>query len=107
VAQRGVEVQFYSSKTLALESGEGSASRPGRTLPQGKTRYPLYRRLGGPQGRSGQVRKISSHTGIQSPDRLGRSQSLYRLSYPGPQLGEEPCVNNINNFPKMMVSHFR
>ena len=23
-----------------------------------KTRYPLYRKLGGPQGRSGQVRKI-------------------------------------------------
>jgi hypothetical protein len=28
-------------------------------LPPGKTRYPLCRRLGGPQGRSGQVRKIS------------------------------------------------
>jgi hypothetical protein len=28
-------------------------------LPQGKTRYPLYRRLGGPQGQSGRVRKIS------------------------------------------------
>jgi hypothetical protein len=43
----------------ALEGGEGSASRPGRFLPPGKTRYLLYRRLGGPQGRSGQVRKIS------------------------------------------------
>jgi hypothetical protein len=28
-------------------------------LPPGKTRYPLYRRLGWPQGRSGLVRKIS------------------------------------------------
>ena len=28
------------------------------TLPPGNTRYPLYRRLGGPQGRSGWVRKI-------------------------------------------------
>jgi hypothetical protein len=27
-------------------------------LSKGKTRYPLYRRLGGPQGRSGQVQKI-------------------------------------------------
>ena len=36
-----------------------SASRHGCSLPLGKTRYPLYRRLGGPQGRSGQVRKIS------------------------------------------------
>ena len=26
-------------------------------LPPGKTRYPLYRRLGGPQGRSGRLRK--------------------------------------------------
>ena len=29
-------------------------------LPQGKTRYQLYRGLGGPQGRSGRVRKMSS-----------------------------------------------
>ena len=39
--------------TAALEGGEWSAARPGRTLPQGKTRYLFYRRLGGPQGRSG------------------------------------------------------
>ena len=52
--------------TTALEGGEGSASRPGRSLPPGKTRYPLYRRLGGPQGRSGQVRKISPPPGFDS-----------------------------------------
>jgi len=28
-------------------------------LPSGNIQYTLYRRLGGPQGRSGQVRKIS------------------------------------------------
>jgi len=50
--------------TTALEGGEGSASRPGRSLPPGKTRYPLYRRLGGPQGRSGEVRKISPPPGF-------------------------------------------
>ena len=50
--------------TSALEGGEGSASRPSRTLPEGKTRFPLYRRLGGPQGRSGQVRKISPPPGF-------------------------------------------
>jgi hypothetical protein len=33
-------------------------------LTQGKTRYPLCRRLDGPQGRSGQVRKISLSTGF-------------------------------------------
>ena len=68
--------------TTALERGEWSASRPGRSLLPGKTRYPLYRRLGGPQGRSGQVRKISPPTGIRSPDRPARRQSLYRLRYP-------------------------
>jgi hypothetical protein len=50
--------------TTTVEGGEGSASRPGRSLPPGKTRYPLYRRVGGPQGRSGQVRKISPPPGF-------------------------------------------
>jgi hypothetical protein len=31
----------------------------GRTLPPGKTRYPLYRRLGGPQGRSGRAENLA------------------------------------------------
>jgi hypothetical protein len=59
---------------------EGSASSLCRSLPPWKTRYPLYKRLGG-QGRSGQVRKISPPTGIRSPFRPARSQSLYWLSY--------------------------
>jgi hypothetical protein len=33
-------------------------------LPAGKARYPLYKRLGGPQGRSGRVRKISPTLGF-------------------------------------------
>jgi hypothetical protein len=53
-------------------------------LPPGKTRYPLYRRLGGLQGRSKRVRKISPPTGIRSPDRPARNESLYRLSCRGP-----------------------
>ena len=57
--------------TAALEGGEWSAAGPGRTLPPGKTRYPLYRRLGGPQGRSGQAEYLAP-TGIQSPDRPAR-----------------------------------
>jgi len=50
--------------TMALEGGEVSALRPVRSLPLGKTRYPFYRRMGGPQGRSGQVRKISPSPGF-------------------------------------------
>ena len=79
----GMEVLLYSFMTTALEGGEGSASRPGRSLQPGKTQYPLYTRLGGPQDRAEQVRKISPPppTGIRSPDRPALSQSLYRLSY--------------------------
>ena len=33
-------------------------------LPLGKTQYPLYRRLGRPQGRSGRVQKISPLLGF-------------------------------------------
>ena len=51
--------------TAALEVGEWSAARPGRALPPGKTRYPFYRRLGGPQGRSGQAENLVP-TGIRS-----------------------------------------
>jgi hypothetical protein len=50
--------------TSVLEGGEGSASRPDRILPPGKNRYPLCRRLGGPQGRSAQVGKISPTPGF-------------------------------------------
>jgi len=67
---------------MALEEGEGSALRPGRSLSPGKARYTFYRRMGGPQGWSGQVRKISHPTGIRTPNRPARSPSLYRLSYP-------------------------
>jgi hypothetical protein len=44
----------YSFLTSALDGGEWPASRPDHTLPRRKElRYPLYRRLGGPQSRSG------------------------------------------------------
>jgi len=44
--------------TAVVEGGEWSAARPGRTLPPGKTRYPFYRRPGGPQGRSGRAENL-------------------------------------------------
>ena len=60
---RGIALLFLEHDT---RRDEGSVSRPGRSLPPGKTRYPLYRRLGGPQGRSGRVREISSAPGFES-----------------------------------------
>ena len=51
--------------TAALEGGEWSAARPGRTLPPGKTWYPFYGRLGGSQGQPGRVGNLVP-TGIRS-----------------------------------------
>jgi hypothetical protein len=47
------------SLTLALDGGLGGQRHAPAALPPGNTRYPLYRRLGGLQSRSGRVRKIS------------------------------------------------
>jgi hypothetical protein len=54
---------FTPSLTSALDGVDGLHHAPA-ALPPGKTRYPLFRRLGGPQGRSGQVRKISPLPGF-------------------------------------------
>jgi len=57
---------MYSS-TLALTSAldeVGGKSHTPAALPPRKNRYPLYGRLGGPQGRSERVRKISPPSGI-------------------------------------------
>jgi hypothetical protein len=56
---------------------------PRPRYPPGKTSHALYRRLGGPQGRSAWVRKISPPTRIRTPDHPARSESLYRLGYRG------------------------
>jgi len=84
VAQRVGRGLLYSSMTAAPEGGEWSAVRPGRTLPPVKTRYSFYRRLGGPQDRSGMAENLIP---IGIVFFLSRSvqhvaQSLYRLSYP-------------------------
>ena len=59
---------MYSStlpSASALDGVGGNRHAPA-ALPPAKTRYPLYRRLGGPQDRSGRVRKISPQPGIDS-----------------------------------------
>ena len=63
----GPEGKWRYSCTLSLTSavdGVGGQSHAPATLPPGKTRYPLYRRLGGLQNRSGRVRKISFPPGF-------------------------------------------
>ena len=52
----------------------------------GNTRYQLYRRLGGPQGRSGQVRKISPPPGFD-PRTVQPVASRYTDYSTGPKNG--------------------
>jgi hypothetical protein len=59
----GVQAQLYSFFNLGTIRGGWSTPRPGR-FPPGKTRYPLYRKLGGPRGRSRWVRNISPPPGF-------------------------------------------
>ena len=46
--------------------GVGGQRHAPAALPPGKIRYPLYRRLGGPQGQSGRVRKIPTAPGFDT-----------------------------------------
>jgi hypothetical protein len=73
----------YCFFNLGDRWGGQSTPRTGRFTPEKETRYPLYRRLGGPQGRSGRENLAPLPTGIRSTDRPARSKSLYRLGYPG------------------------
>ena len=89
----------------------GQRHAPGHFTPGKETRYPLYRRLVGPHGRSGRVRKISPPTGIRSLDLPARSKSLYRLSYPGHSHRGTTikCPLFLSNFhePGLCSTHFR
>jgi len=60
-----VKVMFnLEQATKVQRESMGIAPRPDRFTPEQETRYQLYRRLGGPEGRSGRVRKISPTPGF-------------------------------------------
>jgi len=78
---RGIALLFHDRDT---RRGWVVSSTPRPHFTSGKDRYPFYRRLGGPQGRSGRAGNLVP-TGIyffSIPDRPARRQSLYWLSYP-------------------------
>jgi rRNA maturation protein Nop10 len=79
------ESRYSSTLSLisALDGGEWLNPHPGRFTPGNEPRYPLYRRLDRPQGRSGQVQKISPPPEFD-PRPARPFESLYRLSYRGP-----------------------
>jgi len=69
------------SLTSALDGVGGQRDGPAALIP-GMFWYPLHRRLGGPQGRSGRGVENLALTGIRSPDRPAHSRSLRRLAIP-------------------------
>ena len=79
---RGIALLFYDHGT---RKGWGASVTPRPPLVPGKTQYPLYRRLGGPQGRSGQARKISPPLGFD-PRTIQPVASRYTGWTTGPTL---------------------
>ena len=79
-AQRARRHISTLSLTSAIDGGGWSTPRPGRFIRGKDSRYSRNRRLGGPQGPSGRLRKISLTPGFDPPNRPARSESLYRLS---------------------------
>jgi hypothetical protein len=74
-------------KYTPIDRGEWSASRPGHfTLQRKSHRYPLYRRLGGPQSRSayGGEEKIPSLCQDSNSDHPTRSPALHHWAVPAP-----------------------
>jgi hypothetical protein len=58
--------------------GVGGQRHALAALPLGKTQYPFYSRLGGPQGHSGQVRKILPPLGFD-PQTVQSTVSHYTV----------------------------
>jgi hypothetical protein len=79
--REGIYVELYSFFNLGAGWGWVVSATPRSLYPPGRTRSPLYRGLGGPQGQSERMRKISPPSGIRSPDRPAHSKSIYSLSY--------------------------
>jgi hypothetical protein len=78
------------SLTSALDGGGWSTPRPGRFIP-GKVPAPIVLEAGWATGpfRTGAENLIP--TRIRPPDSTARSESLFRLRYPGP-----PCSLNLS-----------
>jgi hypothetical protein len=70
--------------TLVLDRVRWSTPHPGHSIPGKESWYPFYRRLGGPQGWSGWVRKISPPSQFDPRTVQPVAYSLYRLRCPAP-----------------------
>jgi len=83
-AQRGVDIQRYSFFNLGPKMGVGGQGHALAALPTGKDPVPIVWEAGWIPEPVWTSAENLAPTGIRSPDRPARSESLYRLSYPGP-----------------------
>jgi hypothetical protein len=74
---RGIALPFLDR---GIRRGWVVSSTPQPHFTPGKTRYPLYRKLGGPQGQSGRAENLAP-PGFDPRTVQPVAQSLYRLSY--------------------------
>jgi hypothetical protein len=70
---------------LGARRGGWLTPRPGRFIP-GKVPVPIVKEAGWAPGPVWTCAKNQAPNGIRSADSPARSQSLYRLSYPGPYI---------------------
>ena len=77
IPRRRVQFSFTLSLTLTLDRGRWSMPCPSCFTPVKVSWYQLYRRLGGPQGQSGHVWKLSLPPRIRSLEQPAHSKSLY------------------------------
>jgi hypothetical protein len=124
----GPEEQTYSStlySTSALDRSGWSVPRPRRFNHGRESRYPLYRRLGGPQSRSARVRKTSPPYWDSIPRPSGQLQvstqttpsrsasSVLTLKYSAPPYIIwssgicAPCINYTGQLPPGYRGTFR
>ena len=89
--------------TSALRWGWVVSTTPRQLYPPGKIRYPSYRRLVGPQGRSGRVREISSLPGLD-PRTVQPVASLYTdWAIPAPIINSITSLTSFASFHKYLI----
>ena len=92
------------SSTSVLDVGGWSTLRPGRFTPW-KTLYPLYRRLGGSQGQSGRVRKISPPPGFDPRTVQPVANHYTDCAIPARNNNNNNNNNNIHYQPRACTIH--
>jgi hypothetical protein len=84
---RGIALLCF--QTSALEGGDGVSVTPRPLATPGKYPVPFVQKAGWAPGPVWTGAENLALTGIRSPDRPARSQSLYRLSYPDHKVTSE------------------